>query len=126
MPKLYFKGKNLIQNYYLTVKYHELIPDEAASLTGKVSLDDNLIIHGDNMVALKALLPHYGGRVKCIYIDPPYNTGQDERDESGKRTGWVYSDNVDSPEMREWLGRVVGPEAEDLEPIEKAGKRCGE
>jgi len=87
---------------------------------------DNLIVEGDNLLALKALLPHYGGRVKCIYIDPPYNTGQDERDESGKRTGWVYSDNVDSPEMREWLGRVVGPEAEDLEPIEKAGKRCGE
>src|SRR5579884_718605 len=96
MPKLYFKGKNLIQNYYLTVKYHELIPDEAASLTGKVSLDDNLIIHGDNMVALKALQPNYGGRVKCIYIDPPYNTGNEN---------WRYNDNVNSEMMRhdKWL-----------------------
>ncbi len=52
--------------------------------------------------------------MKCIYIDPPYNTGQDERDEEGRRTGWIYSDNVDSLQIREWLNKVVGAEAEDL------------
>ncbi|MBS0557277.1 MAG: site-specific DNA-methyltransferase [Proteobacteria bacterium] len=66
---------------------------------------DNLIVEGDNLLALKALLPHYGGQVKCIYIDPPYNTGNE---------GWVYNDAVNSPQMREWLGKVVGKEAEDL------------
>jgi adenine-specific DNA-methyltransferase len=35
----------------------------------------NMLIQGDNLEALKALLPFYAGRVKCIYIDPPYNTG---------------------------------------------------
>jgi hypothetical protein len=65
---------------------------------------------GDNLVALKALLPYYAGQVKCIYIDPPYNTGNE---------GWVYNDNVNSPEMREWLGRAVGKEAEDLSRHDK-------
>jgi adenine-specific DNA-methyltransferase len=63
-----------------------------------VSLHDNLIIHGDNLVALKALLPTYAGKVKCIYIDPPYNTGNES---------WVYNDNVNSPMIRAWLGEVV-------------------
>ena len=65
------------------------------------------------------MLPYYAGQVKCVYIDPPYNTGVDERDEDGKRTGWIYNDNVDSPEMREWLGNVVGTEAEDLSRHDK-------
>ena len=65
----------------------------------------NLLVQGDNLLALKALLPYYAGEVKCIYIDPPYNTGKE---------GWVYNDNVNSPEIRQWLGKVVGPEAEDL------------
>ncbi len=65
----------------------------------------NKIIHGDNLEALKALLPEYEGRVKCIYIDPPYNTGNE---------GWIYNDNVNSPKIRKWLGQVVGKEAEDL------------
>ncbi|HAS81402.1 MAG TPA: site-specific DNA-methyltransferase, partial [Verrucomicrobia bacterium] len=65
----------------------------------------NLLVEGDNLLALKALLPYYGGQVKCIYIDPPYNTGNE---------GWIYNDNVNSPEMREWLGRTVGKEADDL------------
>jgi DNA modification methylase len=70
-------------------------------------------------LALKALLPYYAGKVKCIYIDPPYNTGVDERNEEGKRTGWIYSDNVNSPEIREWLNKVVGGEAEDLSRHDK-------
>ncbi len=81
MATLDFKGKALVQNYHLSVKYHELVPKKDKSLTDKVRLDDNLIIHGDNLKALKALLPTYGGRVKCIYIDPPYNTGSE---------GWAW------------------------------------
>jgi len=98
MATLDFKGKALVQNYHLTVKYHELVSKKDKSLTDKVRLDDNLIIHGDNLKALKALLPTYAGKVKCIYIDPPYNTGNE---------GWAYNDNVNSPMMQEWLGKTV-------------------
>ena len=80
---------------------------------------ENLIVQGDNLDALKALLPRYAGQVKCIYIDPPYNTGQDDRDETGNRSGWIYSDNVNSPEITAWLGKVVGDEAEDLSRHDK-------
>lgn len=79
----------------------------------------NLLVQGDNLLALKALLPYYAGKVKCIYIDPPYNTGTDARDAEGKRTGWTYSDNVNSPEIRAWLGKVVGTETEDLSRHDK-------
>lgn len=93
-----FKGKSFVQNYHFGVKYHQLIPHQDKSLTDKVSLHDNLIIHGDNLKALKALLPTYAGKVKCIYIDPPYNTGNE---------GWIYNDNVNSSMIRNWLGQVV-------------------
>src|SRR3989339_51841 len=98
MPQLKFKGKQFVQNHHLTVQYHELVPKKDKSLTDKVSLNDNLIIHGDNLLALKALLPTYAGKIKCIYIDPPYNTGNEN---------WIYNDNVNSPMMQEWLGKVV-------------------
>lgn len=98
MPTLNFKGKTFVQNHHLTVPYHELVPHPDKSLSKQVQLDDNLIIHGDNLAALKALLPMYTGKVKLIYIDPPYNTGTDR---------WVYSDNVNSPMIQEWLGKVV-------------------
>ncbi|MBE0432958.1 site-specific DNA-methyltransferase [candidate division WOR-3 bacterium] len=98
MATLNFKGKTFVQNYHLTVKYHQLVPKKDKSLTDKVSLNDNLIVHGDNLKALKALLPTYAGKVKCIYIDPPYNTGNER---------WVYNDNVNSPMMQEWLGKAV-------------------
>ncbi len=101
MARIDFKGKAFVQNYHMQVKYHELIPDKKKSLTDKISLHDNLIIHGDNLKALKALLPMYAGKVKCIYIDPPYNTGNEN---------WVYNDNVNSPMMQEWLGKVVDKE----------------
>lgn len=101
MAQLNFKGKQFIQNYHLGVKYHELVPKKDKSLTKKVSLNDNLIIHGDNLKALKALLPTYGGKVKCIYIDPPYNTGNEK---------WAYNDNINSPMMKDWLGKVVDKE----------------
>lgn len=103
MPTLQFKGKTFVQNHHLAVKYHQLVPKKSLSLTDKVSLNDNLIIHGDNLKALKALLPTYAGKVKCIYIDPPYNTGNEN---------WAYSDNVNSPMLKEWLGKVV--DREDL------------
>lgn len=103
MAQIQFKGKSIVWNHHLGVEYHELVPDKSKSLTGKVSLNDNLIIHGDNLKALKALLPTYAGKVKCIYIDPPYNTGNE---------GWAYSDNVSSPMMKEWLGKAV--DREDL------------
>lgn len=103
MAQLQFKGKTFVQNHHLLVKYHELVPVKAKSLTDKVSLHDNLIIHGDNLKALKALLPLYAGKVKCIYIDPPYNTGKEK---------WVYNDSVNSSMMQDWLGKVV--DREDL------------
>jgi len=101
MPTLHFKGKTFVQNHHLAVPYCQLVPDKKKSLTDKVSLHDNLIIHGDNLKALKALLPLYAGKIKCIYIDPPYNTGNEN---------WVYNDNVNSPMMKEWLGKVVDKE----------------
>jgi len=103
MPSLNFKGKALVQNFHLLVPFHELKPVKAKSLTPKPSLHDNLVVYGDNLKALKALLPYYHGKVKCIYIDPPYNTGNE---------GWVYNDAVNSPMMQEWLGKTV--DREDL------------
>ncbi len=103
MAQLQFKGKQFVQNHHLTVKFHELVPKKEKSLTKKAGLNDNLIIHGDNLKSLKALLPTYGGKVKSVYIDPPYNTGNEK---------WKYNDNVNSPMMQEWLGKVV--DREDL------------
>lgn len=105
MATIHFKGKSYVQNHHLTLKYHHLVPNPGASLTDNVSLHDNLIIHGDNLLALKALLPTYAGKVKCIYIDPPYNTGNE---------GWIYNDNVNSPMIQTWL-KVNSPvDQEDL------------
>jgi len=101
MAILNFKGKAFVQNYHLQVKYHQFIPRKKKSLTKKVSVHDNLIIHGDNLKALKALLPTYAGKIKCIYIDPPYNTGNEN---------WAYNDKVNSPMMQEWLEKIVDKE----------------
>ncbi len=103
MPTLNFKGKTFVHNHHLAVKYHQLVPRKDLSLTDKVSLHDNLIIQGDNLKALKALLPTYAGKVNTIFIDPPYNTGNDISE--GK--SWVYNDNVNSPMIREWIGKEV-------------------
>ena len=109
MPELYFKGKQHIYAHHLTVPYRPLVADESKSknLTGA---DDNLIIHGDNLHGLKALLPRYAGRVKCIYIDPPYNTGNER---------WQYNDRVNSPLMQEWLKQNSPVDGEDLERHDK-------
>ncbi|MDH3251576.1 MAG: site-specific DNA-methyltransferase, partial [Ignavibacteria bacterium] len=98
MPELVFAGKAAVTEYHRSLPVHQLIPVAGHSSTGCVSLDDNLIIEGDNLLALKALFPRYRGRVDLVYIDPPYNTGT---------TSWVFNDNVDSPALRKWLGRVV-------------------
>ncbi|MFA5799477.1 MAG: DNA methyltransferase [Candidatus Peribacteraceae bacterium] len=108
MPILHFKGKSVIQNHHHTVKFHELEAVKNKGLSKEPSLDDNLIIHGDNLIALKALLPTYAGKVKCIYIDPPYNTGTEH---------WIYNDNVNSPMIREWIGKEVG--SDDLSRHDK-------
>ncbi len=113
MPTLDFKGKSLVYSHHLTVPSRTLEPDDRKSLPpkgSKPSLDDNLIIHGDNLHALKALMPRYAGRVNCIYIDPPYNTGNE---------GWVYNDNVNSPMMQEWLKDKSPVDGEDLERHDK-------
>src|SRR3990170_7264331 len=110
MPTLQFKGKVFVQNHHLAVPFHELQPVKSKGLSRTSSLHDNVIIHGDNLAALKALLPTYHGKVKCIYIDPPYNTGNE---------GWAYNDNVNSPMMREWLGKTV--DREDLTRHDKWG-----
>ena len=109
MPSLEFKGKQHIYAHHLSVPYRPLVPDSERSLN-PADTDDNLIIHGDNLDALKALLPRYAGRVKCIYIDPPYNTGNE---------GWSYNDNVNSPLMREWLKQNGPVDGEDLERHDK-------
>ena len=109
MPTLEFKGKQHIYAHHLTVPYRCLLPDEGRSMN-PAEADDNLIIHGDNLEALKALLPRYAGQVKCIYIDPPYNTG--------KQT-WIYNDSVNSPLMQAWLKDNRPVDDEDLERHEK-------
>ena len=93
MPELQFKGKEFVYNHHLTVPFRplEMQPDKGI---GAPRLDGNLIIHGDNLHALKALLPTHAGKVDCIFIDPPYNTGNE---------GWCYNDNVNSPMIKEWL-----------------------
>lgn len=104
MPTLNWIGKEAVVRHHKEVPFRLLEPDPKLSC-GDVE-SGNLIVQGDNLHALKALLPRYAGQVKCIYIDPPYNTGNE---------GWVYNDNVNSPEIRKWLGEVVGKEGETLD-----------
>lgn len=107
MPSLQFKGKSVIETYHHTVPHHRLVLDPKLSVLEKgqkPSLEGNLIIEGDNLLALKALLPTHAGKVKCVYIDPPYNTGNE---------GWIYNDNLTQPQFKEWIGKEVGREGED-------------
>lgn len=128
MPTLEWIGKEKVINHHQEVPFRVLDRqysfDENGQHAGeKVNCaegareaalgrngSENMIIHGDNLDALKALLPRYEGRVKCIYIDPPYNTGNE---------GWVYNDNVNDPKIKKWLGEVVGKEGEDLSRHDK-------
>ena len=106
MPTLEWIGKDKVVNHHLEVPYRVL----EEQYTYNAEKSENMIIRGDNLEALKALLPRYEGRIKCIYIDPPYNTGNE---------GWVYNDNVNDPRIKKWLGEVVGREGEDLSRHDK-------
>lgn len=113
MPTLEWIGKSKVVNHHLDVPYCILNRKYSFNENGQTEADNgskNMIIHGDNLTALKSLLPEYEGRVKCIYIDPPYNTGNE---------GWVYNDNVNDPQIKKWLGEVVGKEGEDLSRHDK-------
>lgn len=108
MPTLHWIGKEKVINHHVDVPYKVLEHSygfDKGKQTTQASQSGNKIIHGDNLEALKALLPEYEGKIKCIYIDPPYNTGNES---------WVYNDNVNDPKIKKWLGQVVGKEAEDL------------
>ena len=108
MPTLEWIGKSKVINHHQDVPFRVLERKYSFDKNGQHDEDngsENMIIQGDNLEALKALLPRYEGRVKCIYIDPPYNTGNE---------GWVYNDNVNDPKIKKWLGEVVGKEGEDL------------
>ena len=108
MPTLEWIGKSNVINHHQDVPFRVLERKYSFDENGQHNEDngsENMIIRGDNLEALKALLPRYEGRVKCIYIDPPYNTGEE---------GWVYNDNVNDPKIKKWLGAVVGKEGEDL------------
>ena len=113
MPTLEWIGKDKVVNHHQEVPYRVLERQYSYDEAGQHAEDngsENVIIHGDNLEALKALLPRYEGKVKCIYIDPPYNTGNE---------GWVYNDNVNDPKIKKWLGEVVGKEGEDLSRHDK-------
>ena len=103
MPTLNWIGKEAVEKHHLEIPYRLLEYDDTYS-TGDLE-SGNLLIQGDNLHALKALLPYYTGKIKCIYIDPPYNTGEEK---------WRYNDNVNSPEIKKWLNEIVGREGDDL------------
>ena len=113
MPTLDWIGKSKVVNHHLDVPYCVLDRKYSFDENGQHEEDngsENMIIHGDNLLALKSLLPQYEGRIKCIYIDPPYNTGEE---------GWVYNDNVNDPQIKKWLGETVGKQGEDLSRHDK-------
>jgi adenine-specific DNA-methyltransferase len=109
MPMLKWAGKEKVVNHHNDVPFR-VLERKWAFGDGASTNGENMVIHGDNLAALKALLPQYEGRVKCIYIDPPYNTGNE---------GWVYNDNVNDPQIKKWLGEVVGKEGEDFSRHDK-------
>ncbi len=92
MPSLNWIGREAVLNHHNEIPYRLLRFDDQRSVGDKDC--GNLLVEGDNLEALKALLPYYGGQVKCIYIDPPYNTGNES---------WVYNDTINSLEMHAWL-----------------------
>ena len=113
MPTLHWIGKDKVINHHMDVPFKVLehaYGFDNGTQTDQKTNSGNKIIHGDNLEALKALLPEYEGRIKCIYIDPPYNTGNE---------GWVYNDNVNDPKIKKWLGQVVGKESDDLSRHDK-------
>ncbi len=114
MPTLNWIGKEKVINHHQDVPYRVLDHKYGFTAESGQQPEDtssgNLILHGDNLEALKSLLPKYESKVKCIYIDPPYNTGNE---------GWVYNDNVNDPKINKWLNTVVGKEGDDLSRHDK-------
>ncbi|WP_197234054.1 site-specific DNA-methyltransferase [Priestia endophytica] len=108
MPVLDWIGKESVANYHKQIPFQQLIKDTNLSINPNES--ENMIINGDNLKVLKSLLPYYRGKIKCIYIDPPYNTGKEN---------WIYNDNVNDPLIKEWIDKVVGKESEDLSRHDK-------
>lgn len=105
MPVLNWIGKEKIVNHHIDVNYRLL----EKKYTFGSEESENMIIHGDNLEALKTLLPKFENRIDCIYIDPPYNTGEKK---------WIYNDDVNDPKIRAWLGQAVGDD-EDLSKHDK-------
>lgn len=112
MPTLHWVGKDKVKHHHRDVPYRVVNTDYGyqAPVDAPANSADNRIIRGDNLEALKSLLPEFEGKVKCIYIDPPYNTGNES---------WRYNDNVNDPRIRKWLGQVVGKEGDDLSRHDK-------
>jgi len=113
MPTLHWIGKDKVINHHMDVPFKVLEHSygfDNGTQTEQETNSGNKIIHGDNLEALKALLPEYEGRVNCIYIDPPYNTGNET---------WVYNDSVNDPRFKKWIKKVVGIEGEDLSRHDK-------
>ena len=113
MPTLHWIGKEKVINHHMDVPFKVLehaYGFDNGKQTTEETTSGNKIIHGDNLEALKALLPEYEGRINCIYIDPPYNTGNEN---------WVYNDNVNDPKIKKWLKQVVGKEGDDLSRHDK-------
>ncbi len=105
MPTLDWIGKKKIVNHHLEVPFKVLDKKYTFSVDNQATESDNMIIHGDNLEALKALLPKYEEKIECIYIDPPYNTGEEK---------WIYNDKANDPQIQKWLNEVVGTEDKDL------------
>ncbi|NCO64875.1 MAG: type III restriction endonuclease subunit M [Flavobacteriaceae bacterium CG_4_9_14_0_8_um_filter_31_91] len=114
MPTLHWIGKEKVVSHHQDVPYRVL--EHKYGFTAdkgeqpEPTNSGNKIIHGDNLEALKSLLPEYEGKIDCIYIDPPYNTGKEK---------WRYSDNVNHPKIAKWLDETVGMEGEDLSRHDK-------
>ena len=102
MPVLNWIGKDKVVNHDKELPFRVLKPAKDLSFGDQ---NGNLVVQGDNLEALKALMPFYYNKIKCVYIDPPYNTGNEK---------WVYNDKVNSPQIKAWLNKVVGSEGEDL------------
>lgn len=118
MPTLNWIGKEKVINHHLEVPYKVLDRKYSFDENGQHEEDnasENKIIRGDNLEALKALLPQYEGRIKCIYIDPPYNTAKS----TNTNQQWTYNDNVDHPKIKQWMGKTVGSEYDDLSRHDK-------
>ena len=95
MPRMTWIGKEAVLDLHRRVPLRLLDAVPAQAIAGRDV--GHQLIEGDNLEALRALLPRHQGRIKCVTIDPPYNTGNEN---------WVYNDAVNSPAMRAWLGRL--------------------